>query len=236
MNQIEIGKVTEAWAKSQKLHVKYFKETASTNTVAKTEAFTEDSLENEFSLYLTDSQTAGRGRFDRTWSMSKKGAQLLSSWSFQPTAAPLPTTTALIGLGLFTAAKATWPFLNWSLKAPNDLFLDDKKVAGLLVETVSQGSEFRMIIGLGFNVLSSPEDVPTSTALIHHLSKETPLLGEDWIGFLERLLFEFSACVQLVQEPLNSTQNAKLIYCLNKNPLLKNKIKSAEELSEELWR
>jgi BirA family transcriptional regulator, biotin operon repressor / biotin---[acetyl-CoA-carboxylase] ligase len=139
-------------------------------------------------------------------------------------------------LALFTAAQATWPFLNWSLKAPNDLFVEDKKIAGLLLETVSQGSEFRMIIGLGMNIFSNPEDIPTATHLLENLSPETPLLGEDWVLFLERLFFEFSSLVPWITEPLNSTQNARLIYALNKNPILKNKILSATEMNEELWR
>lgn len=236
MSEIQIGQVTEAWAKNQGLTVKYYKEINSTNAVAKTEAFSQQALENEFVLYVTDSQTQGRGRFDRTWSTPNKGAALISSWSFQMAEMPQPTITALVGLALFNAAKITWPFLNWSLKAPNDLLIDDKKVAGLLVETVSQGDEYRCIVGLGLNVLAFPSDIPQASSLLKHLSAETPLLGEDWIHFLERFFFELSLVIPVAHEPLNSTQVAQIIYALNENPNLAEKFESVDDLSEELWR
>ena len=236
MSEIQIGLVTQAWAKNQGLTVKYLVETQSTNTVAKNEAFLPECLENEFVLYLTDHQTQGRGRFDRTWSTPQKGTGLISSWSFQITEMPEPTITTLAGLAVFNAARTTWPFLNWSLKAPNDLFIGDKKVAGLLVETVSQGDEYRCIIGLGFNVLAFPAEVTQATSLLRNLTVDTPLLGEDWIIFIERLFFEFSLLIPAAHEKLNSTQTAQLIFALNQNPLLTEKFQSATELTEELWR
>jgi biotin-(acetyl-CoA carboxylase) ligase len=57
-------------------------------------------LRMNLSLYLTDEQTKGRGRFDRTWSMPKPGSALISSWSFQIMQPPKPTLTALAGLAL----------------------------------------------------------------------------------------------------------------------------------------
>ena len=135
----------------------------------------------------------------------------------------LPTLSPQIGLGVFRAAQATWPFLEWNLKAPNDLYIGSKKVAGLLIETVSQGDEHRLLIGFGMNVISSPDSVPTATSLVHELEEEVPLLAEDWIAFLERLLFEFSFSLQLSYEPLNTTTTASLLLALNQHPLLKEK-------------
>jgi len=236
MDQINIGEVTSSWAKNHKFCTRYSKSIESTNNTAKKNAFTEDDLENEFIIYITDEQTQGRGRFDRKWSMPKPGTALISSWSFQILTPAKPTLTALAVLALYQAAKTTWPFLNWSLKAPNDLYVNEKKIAGLLLETVSQGSEHRLIVGLGMNILSQPDDVPTSTSLLKNLSAKTPLLGEDWILFLERLFFEFSLLIPNANSDLNSTQLESLLTVLNKYPLLEKKYTTHSEIKTELWR
>lgn len=223
LSDIRIGQVTHQWAQAQKMNSIYSVQTDSTNLQAKKVAFTEASLNEHLILYVADQQSAGRGRGQNTWSQSAAGSQLLSTWSFMIDQPVLPTLAPQIGLGVFRAAQATWPFLNWSLKAPNDLFVDDKKIAGLLLETLSQGDEHRLLIGFGMNVISSPKDIPTATSLVESLSSETPLLAEDWISFLERLLFEFSFSLQLAFEPLNTTSTAALLSALNRYPLLKEK-------------
>lgn len=234
--EIKIGEISHIWAQSHKLCSRYIKSVESTNDLAKKNAFTDDDLENEFVLYITDEQTKGRGRFDRTWSAPKSGTSLLSSWSFQIVKPAKPTVTALAGLALYHAANTTWPFLNWSLKAPNDLYLNDKKVAGLLLETVTQGSEHRLILGLGMNILAVPSDIENATSLLKNLSSKTPLLGEDWTLFLERLFFEFSLLIPHVDLELNTTQLQSLLTVLNQFPLLEKKYTSHSEISKELWR
>ena len=113
--------------------------------------------------------------------------------------------------------------MEWNLKAPNDLYLYDKKVAGLLIENVSQGQDIRLLIGFGFNVFAFPEAIDTATSLAHELPLDVPLLAEDWISFLERLLFEFSFALQLSTEGLNTTTTTALVHALNLHPHLKEK-------------
>lgn len=223
LSDIRIGQVTHHWAQAQKIKSNYTEKTDSTNLTAKKEAFAENTLAENILLYLADQQTDGRGRGQNKWHSAASGSQLFSTWSFLFDQAPQPTITPQIGLAVYRAAVATWPFLKWNLKAPNDLYIDEKKIAGLLVETVSQGSDIRLLIGFGFNVLSFPAEIETATSLVHELPKETPLLAEDWIAFLERTLFEFSFALQLSAEPLNSTTCTALLSALNQHPLLKEK-------------
>lgn len=234
LNDIKIGEVTATWSKSNNLKTNYFISTDSTNVRAKAAAFQQEELENEFVLYVADDQTHGRGRFDRTWTSPAAGAGLLSTWSFFVEKTPSPHTTAKVGLALHNAAQATWRSLPFSLKAPNDLYLADKKIAGILVETVSQGADHRLLIGVGFNVLSHPLDVITSTHLIKHLPRSAPLLGEDWILFLDRFLFELTLLVPTAQEELNSTQQANFVALANLNPLLEKKYKSFSEIVKNI--
>ena len=140
-----------------------------------------------------------------------------------------PTISPMIGLALYRAAVSTWPFLNFSLKAPNDLYINRKKIAGLLLEIVSQGDDHRLLLGLGINVLSAPENVETASAISKELAKDTPLLAQDWTSFLERLLFEISFSLQLAYEPMNSTSTNALLLALNKHPLLNEKYISLDE-------
>lgn len=220
---IRIGLVTRQWAEAQKIKFDYSVQIDSTNAKAKLNAFSDESLNEHLIIYLTDQQSAGRGRGQNTWSQADKGSQLLSTWSFMIDQPALPTLSPQIGLAVFRAAQATWPFLNFSLKAPNDLFVDDRKIAGLLLETLSQGADHRLNIGFGMNVIASPSDVTTAISLVEAFDEETPLLAEDWIAFLERLLFEFSFALQLSFEPLNTTTTAALLTALNQHPLLKEK-------------
>ncbi len=220
---IRIGQITHQWAQVQKLKSIYNPQIDSTNAKAKIEAFEPTSFDENLILYLTDEQTAGRGRGQNKWQSAAIGSQLFSTWSFMIEEPPRPTLAPLIGLSVYRAALATWPFLEWNLKAPNDLYIGEKKVAGLLIENVSQGADLRLLIGFGFNVFAFPEEVALATSIAHELPLETPLLAEDWISFLERLLFEFSFALQLGADPLNSTSTTALIHSLNLHPHLKEK-------------
>lgn len=219
LNDIRIGQITSQWAQGKGFKTIYATELESTNKLAKQEAFSETLSKESFTLYLTDFQTSGRGRGTHSWS-APAGACLLSSWSFAVEDFPQPTTSCHFGLALYRACLTTWPFLSWSLKAPNDIYLGKKKVAGLLLETVLQGEEGRLIVGLGVNITDSPAEVTTSTSLAQSLPKGAPLLGEDYANFLDRLLFEFSEAWVRSSEPLSSTDRLSLLEALNRFPLL----------------
>lgn len=228
-DSVLIGQVTHHWAKHQKISSHYFSSLDSTNAKAKNEAFSEQSFNEHLIIYLADQQTAGKGRGTNSWLTAHPGSQLLSTWSFMIENTPHPTISPMIGLALYRATIATWPFLNWNLKAPNDLYINDKKVAGILLETISQGDDHRLLIGLGFNVIASPGAIVSAGSLATELSENTPLLAQDWISFLERLLFEFSFSLQLSFEPLNTTSTRALLATLNKHPLLQEKYLSVDE-------
>lgn len=228
LNDIRIGQISHEWANTQKIKSFYFPHVDSTNTKAKSEAFNEDTLSENLTLYFTEVQTAGRGRGQNSWSNSHPGSQLLSTWSFMIQENVQPILSPLVGLALYKAACTTWPFLDFNLKAPNDLFINDKKVAGLLIEMVTQGDDTRLLIGIGLNVLTSPKEIENSTSLVSELPKTAPLLAQDWIAFLERFIFEISMSIQLAYEPLDSTACASLHYALNLHPLLNEKYTSVD--------
>ena len=63
---------------------------------------------------------------------------------------------------LLSAAKAAWPCILWRAKPPNDLYIKDKKIAGILPEILDQGAGRALILGLGLNVFSHPAGIPNA--------------------------------------------------------------------------
>lgn len=221
---IRLGELTSRWAKSNNLYVEYKSSMSSTSDLAKSKAFEEELLDEAVCLFLTDTQSAGRGRGTHTWTSPQAGSALLSSWSYLLNVNPQPSFAALVGLAVYRALSSTWPFLNWSLKAPNDIYLNSKKVAGILLENVVQGDETRAIIGLGLNVFNSPANLDISTSIAEELPSGVPLLGQDYMAFLDRLFFEITDAISNCDQGLTPTDQFSLVSILNKNPLLKKKV------------
>lgn len=217
MNSFLVGKVSQDWAEKSQIPAWYAQETTSTNVIAK------EGLAGfaPITLYLTEHQTAGRGRGDNTWSeASEQGSALFSSWVFQLSKAPQPVLAPAIGLALWTALSASFPWLEFSLKAPNDLYLNDKKVAGILLENIQQGSAHRLIVGLGLNVWKAPANIANSISLYDGLKEN--LTESAWINVLDRLLLEMSLAISQTRAVLSSTQCLGLLHSLNQFPGLKH--------------
>ena len=95
-------------------------------------------------IVLAKMQTAGRGRCGRTWCSPSGGMYatlMLTADTLLAARAAIATKRALRETGL-----------DASIKWPNDLLVDEKKVAGLLIEVVGD----RALIGVGINIDASP--------------------------------------------------------------------------------
>lgn len=228
-DSILLGHVTSQWARASHLGCWYKENCPSTNEKAKDEAFSEEAEKYGIKLYLTDEQTKGRGRGQNTWLSPQKGTALLSSWSFQVAANPQPVLSALVGLSVFRALSTTWPALPWSLKAPNDIYLGELKVGGILLENVHEGSKNRLIVGFGLNVLGYPEEIENSGCIAQFFPEGLSLTGEDWTAALDRLLLELTMAVATdTSEGLSDSTRLALMYALNRSPLLAEPITDVE--------
>ncbi|HEX4410510.1 MAG TPA: biotin--[acetyl-CoA-carboxylase] ligase [Xanthobacteraceae bacterium] len=119
-------------------------------------------------LWITaETQTQGRGRMDRSW-VSPPGnlyASLLLTDPSPPERAPeLSFVTALaVRDAILAAAPALAPKLVF--KWPNDLLLDGKKCAGILIEgEVAPNKGVATVIGIGVNCISHPQTAPDRPA------------------------------------------------------------------------
>lgn len=123
-------------------------------------------------VYVTEYQSAGRGRLDRTFEATKSSA-LLFSFYLEPKRSKLEWSAIplLAGLSLVTALKILDEKVATNLKWPNDLLIGDKKVAGILVEARADG----VIVGIGLNVEMAKSELPVPTATSLTLESFTEL-------------------------------------------------------------
>ncbi len=211
----QVGQASANWAKENGLNVQFSNSVPSTNDLAKDEALTLSS--QPFKVYFAEMQTQGRGRKQNSWESPPAGTALLSSWSFECDISPKPQWACFVGLALFRALHLTWPTLNLWLKAPNDIHMGDKKIAGLLVEVLQQGDQVRAIVGLGLNVLAGPENQETASYLGSQFAVERKI----WPSFLDRLYLEFINSFATPQDQgLFESEKKALLWALNKNPFL----------------
>lgn len=110
-------------------------------------------------------QTSGRGRRGREW-VSATGNLAAS---LMVTAAVTPAIAATLGfvasLAVSGACRALAPDVELSLKWPNDVLANNVsgnggKIAGLLLESETQGAALAIVVGFGVNLASAPEGMP----------------------------------------------------------------------------
>jgi biotin-[acetyl-CoA-carboxylase] ligase BirA-like protein len=151
-SQYVVWEETKIWL-SMFTHL-HFKECDSTNSRAL--AWVKDGAPHK-GLVTCDTQTAGRGQFDRKWLHC--AGSIACSFILRP---QLPINQ-VAPITLITAAAIMQSLqslgLNSSVKYPNDLLLPDgRKFAGILTEAQStNGMTDSVIIGIGLNVQRAPE-------------------------------------------------------------------------------
>ena len=151
--------------------VLYYSTTGSTMDEAKKAA-----LRNapEGTLVVADEQSAGRGRFQRSW-VSPQGVNLYLSVILRPSKDHASQLGMMASLAL---ARALGSISNdrchVTIKWPNDLRIGNKKVAGILIESSLSEEPARnfSIIGIGVNVNFDPSDYPEIRDLATSLQSE----------------------------------------------------------------
>jgi BirA family biotin operon repressor/biotin-[acetyl-CoA-carboxylase] ligase len=118
---------------------------------------------------LARHQWAGKGQRGKTW-QSEPGQNLMMSWITTPGPRLLPRPflfSAAIALGILETTRQ-WESQNWTIKWPNDIFWNDRKAAGILIESVIKGQDWPFaVVGIGMNLnqLSFSDDLPNAVSL-----------------------------------------------------------------------
>ncbi|MFC1868039.1 biotin--[acetyl-CoA-carboxylase] ligase [Thermodesulfobacteriota bacterium] len=111
----------------------------------------------EGTLVLAEEQTAGKGRMERRW-LSKGYSNLLFSVLLRPslTVDKVFVLTMIMAIATIEAVKVM-KSLNTMIKWPNDLYIGQRKLGGILTEfSVRDGVVGHVILGIGLNVNWNP--------------------------------------------------------------------------------
>jgi BirA family biotin operon repressor/biotin-[acetyl-CoA-carboxylase] ligase len=106
----------------------------------------------DFFYVATNFQTAGKGQGSKVW-LSNKGENILATFYFQPSILPQQQIYFNYFFAL-TLRKVLSQYIdNVVIKKPNDLYVDGKKIAGILIEHHIQGDKLKYsVAGVGINV------------------------------------------------------------------------------------
>ena len=184
--------------------IKWFESLASTNNEAKKHITDYDNL----SVIATIEQSAGRGQGTHTW-YTTPGKNLTFTIVFNPE--NLPASEALyltrittLSLLSYLAARGVSARIKW----PNDIWVEDKKICGILIENILEGNlVHNSIIGIGLNINESgwPEDLPNPVSLGELTGKSYDIREE-----LEAFYKEFCRHAQML-----SSEDGRKYLCEN---------------------
>ncbi|NMH61550.1 bifunctional biotin--[acetyl-CoA-carboxylase] ligase/biotin operon repressor BirA [Alteromonas ponticola] len=126
---------------------------ASTNTELKKRISVAPHNLADGDVLLAEIQTAGKGRHGRSWLAPVGGSLTLSLyWSFPDGYQSMAGLSLLVGLAVCNGLKKCG-VADTQLKWPNDVYLQNKKLAGILIEVEGQiGATAHCVIGIGLNV------------------------------------------------------------------------------------
>jgi BirA family biotin operon repressor/biotin-[acetyl-CoA-carboxylase] ligase len=115
----------------------------------------------EGAVAATEHQTAGRGRSGRRW-QDAPGASLLFSLLLRPPAsAPPPRQLSLVAALAVAEGVEAAVGVATQVKWPNDVHVEGKKVAGILLEA----SDGAVVCGIGINVNQTSEQLPPNARI-----------------------------------------------------------------------
>ncbi|MES2560252.1 MAG: biotin--[acetyl-CoA-carboxylase] ligase [Bacteroidota bacterium] len=128
-------------------------EVTSTNDLAR--QLLEEQIVHHGTFIRADAQSKGRGQELNIWE-SEKGANLLCSLILIPESAGIDRHVHLnmsMCLAVRDMVQECCPTHTVSIKWPNDVYVDDHKIAGILIENTLQGSLIRhTVVGMGINI------------------------------------------------------------------------------------
>lgn len=134
-------------------------------------------------VVMAETQTGGRGRYGRIW-QSPKG-NLYVSFVFESNPMRDQYLSFLTGLALAESLPEFAVCLKW----PNDVLLEGKKVAGILLENCGD----KIIVGIGVNLISNP---------VKNVLYPTANLGGRLspIGLVKRLMIQYEALFEVFEK------------------------------------
>jgi len=193
---------------------KYIPSTQSTNSMLK-EMLKTESLP-EFFVVRAAFQTAGKGQVGNSWE-SERGKNLLFSLLLRPHHIPIHeqfVLSQMVSVALVRALSQVG--VDARIKWPNDIYVGNKKIAGILIENSLRNARIETsIIGVGLNVnqLRFVSDAPNPTS-IAIITGEKKIVGSILSSIRNELmsLYEYSDFALLKQNYMQSLFRSNGVY------------------------
>ena len=124
------------------------------------------SSKNEFGLIVAETQSKGKGQYGRKW-ISYKGNIFLSFFYKLEKINLSPSSLTKINCFLVKNVISKYYKKKITFKLPNDLLINKKKICGILQEKIEKSKKQYLIVGIGFNLIKSPNipNYPTTNLL-----------------------------------------------------------------------
>ncbi len=151
----------------------YFDSIESTNQFLSNRPFS-----NNTELCVARQQTQGKGQYGRTWQSQKDGSILFSIRRSFSQECNLNGLSLVVGLAIIKALEGELSVSGMTIKWPNDIYYDNKKLAGILLENQTYPSNQLVVIGVGVNYALN-EDMVCETPWIDltELAKKLPSIS-----------------------------------------------------------
>ena len=157
-----------------------------------------DNVGGQAVVFAAGFQTQGRGRLNRKW-QARPGDALLCSlaWRFQHYPPDLPALSLVVALCLVESLRdLNVESRRLKIKWPNDVLLDGKKLAGILIEASLQHEQVSAVIGMGMNIKRAPQDdlrYPAVCLADAGIDCAAEVLLSVWAQRLQNMLASFAA-------------------------------------------
>jgi len=128
------------------LECHFFDSIESTNIFLTNRPFT-----NKVQLCVTREQTQGKGQYGRQWESQKDSSLLFSIRRNFPQECNLNGLSLVVGLAIVKVLEKECLVEGFKIKWPNDIYIEGKKLAGVLLENQIQPKNQSVVIGVGIN-------------------------------------------------------------------------------------
>ena len=125
---------------------------------------------NKFGIIIADKQKKGRGQHGKRWISSKGNLFVSIFFSLEKVNMSLQRLTK-INCFLIKKILSRYYKKKISIKSPNDLLVNKKKICGILQETLKKSNIKYIIVGVGINLIKSPYIKGYPTTNLFELTK-----------------------------------------------------------------
>ena len=177
------------------------------DSIESTSSFlTEIPYSSRTQLCIAREQTKGKGQHGRDWSSQKDGSILFSLRKCFSEDTNLNGLSLVIGMAIIKSIEAECQLSGLKIKWPNDVYFENQKLAGILMENnIHKGLQY-LVIGVGVNYqLNHTINIDTPWTDLSQIVKKLPNFDKLTASFIKNILsmskdFEFNGLASLLSE------------------------------------